>query len=277
MFTQTVSPAFASQIEGCDVNAWSDMYAAAPSDFVRQFNLEIIRVQNIVLTRCKMIPFVHFNCVMNLGMIEPATEDALDTVLTLYRQAGVRNFALYHTPYCQPAALAEWFTSRGLKRRGGWERIYRDNRPLTQEVAKPRVGSRVEKVTPATGPGWAAFIDSLYGLPTTPWLLALVGRPGWHHYLLRQDQQIVAVRTLYIDDQNMGWLGIDAPVPGIMAPSYELDVQLCQAILQDGLALGVRYFVADIEAPSAEMNTPAYENFDALGFKRLYFRSHFTY
>jgi hypothetical protein len=36
-------------------------------------------------------------------------------------------------------------------------------------------------------------------------------------------------------------------------------------------------FVADIEAPTAEMNTPADRYFEALGFRRPYFRSHYGY
>ncbi|MEW5988866.1 MAG: hypothetical protein AB1791_19760, partial [Chloroflexota bacterium] len=116
-----------------------------------------------------------------------------------------------------------------------------------------------------------------YGLPTTPWLLALVERPGWHHYLLRRGRAIAAVRSMYVHHDGMAWLGIDAPVPGIMAPSYDLDRQLCQAMVRDGLGLGVRYFAADIEAPTPAMNTPAYHHFEALGFKRPYFRSHYSY
>ena len=68
----------------------------------------------------------------------------------------------------------------------------------------------------------------------------------------------------------MAWLGIDAPVPGIMAPSYELDFQICQAIIKDGTNLGAKCFIADIEAPSLEMDTAAYHNFKLLNFRRLY-------
>jgi hypothetical protein len=171
---------------------------------------------------------------MNLGVTEPATEDIVDTVLTLYRQAGVRNFAFYHDPHCQPATLPEWFRSRGLHLRGGWERIYRDNRPLTSAVIEPPPRSRVEKVTPTTASAWAAFIDNMYGLPTTPWLLSLVGRPGWYHYLLRRDERIVAVRTMYVDGAGMAWLGIDAPVPGVMAPSYDLDINCARRLCKMG-------------------------------------------
>jgi hypothetical protein len=62
-----------------------------------------------------------------------------------------------------------------------------------------------------------------------------------------------------------------------MAPSYDLDRQLCQAMVQDGISLGAQYFVADIEAPTAERDTPAYHHFAALGFRLPYFRSHYSY
>jgi len=46
--------------------------------------------------------------------------------------------------------------------------------------------------------------------------------------------------------------------------------------VQDGLAAGVRLFIADIEAPSDAMDTHAYGNFGALGFTRPYVRTHWT-
>lgn len=277
MFTDDISTELAAQLEAGEVNAWRDLYAALPADFARQFQLEIIQRHNTVLTRCKPIPFVHFNCVKNFGMTEPATETMLNEVLALYREAGIRHFTVYHHPHCQPATLPEWYAARGLQRRGGWERIYRGPQPLSTGLIQPRAGFQVEAVTRATAGEWAAFIDGQYGLPTTPWLLALVERPGWHHYLLRAGAKIVAVRTLYIDDAGVGWLGVEAPVPGLMASSFDLDFQLCHAIVRTGLDLGVRYFVADIEAPTPAMDTPAYQNFEALGFKRPYFRSHYSY
>jgi len=38
----------------------------------------------------------------------------------------------------------------------------------------------------------------------------------------------------------------------------------------------VRTFIADIEAASEGMDTPAYPNFARLGFRRPYVRTHFT-
>lgn len=277
MFATTVSAELAAQLELCELNAWRDMYAAAPSDFVRQFQLEILEVEDVVFTRCKTIPFVHFNCVKNFGMGQPATEALLDTILTSYRDAGIQHFTFYHIPHCQPSSVPKWFKSRNLQRRGGWDRIYRGSHALTDTALKIEQEFVVEKITRANAAAWAAYIDAIYGLPTAPWLLALVERAGWHHYLLRRGTQIVAVRSMFIDSGDMAWLGIDAPVPGIMAPSFGLDDQLCQVIVRDGLEAGAKYFVADIEAPDMAMNTPAYHHFERLGFRRPYFRSHFSY
>jgi hypothetical protein len=276
MFTENVSPEFAAKIETSEVNAWVDMYAAIPADFARQFELGITQVQNIVLTRCKKIPFVHFNCVKNLGMNEPASESLVDEVISIYREAGVRNFTFYHIPHSQPTILPEWLQARGFRPHGGWDRIYRNSDAFINPAVELGDHFRVEKVTQTTGAEWAGYIDSVYGLPTTPWLLSLVERQGWHHYMLRKDEKIVAVRTMYVHSDSMAWLGVEAPVPGLMAPSFDLDMQLCQTIVKDGIDMGVRYFAADIEAPTPEMNTPAYHNFEALGFKRIYFRSHYN-
>ena len=124
MFSESVPPELAAQLEACEVNAWTDMYAAMPADFAAQFGLQIVRVKNIVLTHCKAIPFVHFNCVKNFGMAEPASEELLDEVLAIYRAAWVQKYTFYHTPHAQPEALPDWFAARGLRQRGGWDRIY---------------------------------------------------------------------------------------------------------------------------------------------------------
>lgn len=275
MFTENVSPEFAAQIETGEVNAWLDMYAALPSDFARQFGFTLTQVQEVVLTCCEPIPFVHFNCVKNLGINAPASEALVDELIATYHTAGVQNFTIYHIPHSQPPALSEWLKLRGFQPQGGWDRIYRNNAALEMPLVVPSENFKVEKVTRATATQWAGHIDAIYGLPTSPWLLALVERPGWHHYLLRNGEEIVAVRTMYLHPDGMAWLGVEAPVPGVMAPSYDLDLQLCQAIVKDGINLGACYFVADIEAPSPQMDTPAYRNFEALGFKRPYFRSHY--
>lgn len=262
----------AVQIESCEVNAWQDMYAAAPADFARAHGLATWRVDGVVATRCTTIPFTHFNCVMNAGLAEPATESQLDQLMAQYHEAGIASFTVYTVPQSQPTQLASWLLARGFEPAGGWDRIYRDGRPQAEVMGPGAAG--VERVTHHNAVEWARFIDTTYTLPTSPWLLALVGRPGWFHYLLRQRSQVAAVRSMYIHHDGGTWLGIDAPVPGLMAPSFDLDLALCRTMVRDALAIGARYFVADIEAPTPTADTTAYRHFASLGFQRMYFRGH---
>lgn len=80
---------------------------------------------------------------------------------------------------------------------------------------------------------------------------------------------------MFIGPDGFAWLGMDGPVPGLATDDYEPDAAICQVIVRDGLARGVRCFLADIEAPSETMETPAYEYFGRLGFSRPYVRHHY--
>lgn len=263
----------ATQLEYAEHDAFVDLYRALPATFSQKFGFKMLEIGRIAVLMSTGIPFIHFNCVLGLGIGEAATESLLDQILATYQQAGIHNPAFFHIPHCQPEQFTSWLEARGLQVRGGWERIYRGNEPLTTLVPPLPDGSVVEKVTGKTAESWANYLDAIYGMPTKPWLLATMERPGYHHYMLRYGDKIKAVRSMVINPEGIAWWGIDAPVPGIMAPSYDLDLQLCQVMVQDGLQLGAKLFVADIEAPSATHNTPAYTNFAQLGFKIPYLRT----
>ncbi|RVD67731.1 hypothetical protein EN751_35170, partial [Mesorhizobium sp. M4A.F.Ca.ET.029.04.2.1] len=78
---ENVSGDFSRAIERAEVNAWLDLYAAAPADFATRQGLSMAAEGDLAWTTCTTIPFIHFNCVKNLGVDGPATESQLDTLL----------------------------------------------------------------------------------------------------------------------------------------------------------------------------------------------------
>ena len=76
-------------IERAEVNAWLDLYDAAPAGFAARHGLSIARDGDLVWTTCTTIPFIHFNSVKNLGVDGPACEDQVDALLAHYRAAGI--------------------------------------------------------------------------------------------------------------------------------------------------------------------------------------------
>jgi hypothetical protein len=131
-------------------------------------------------------------------------------------------------------------------------------------------------VTGATAHEWSDFLQRVYRLDTGDWLPHLIGRRGWHQYVAREGGEVIGARAMYVDPTGYAWLGMDGPVPGLGTGDYDPEAAICEAIVGDGLLLGVRTFLADIEAPSADMDTPAYLNFAHLGFTRPYVRSHWA-
>lgn len=75
-----------------------------------------------------------------------------------------------------------------------------------------------------------------------------------------------AARSVFFRGE-WAWLGIDAPIPCLMSADFEPDAAICARSVTDGLQARVRHFFADIEAPSAKLDTPAYGHFAALGFR----------
>jgi hypothetical protein len=186
-------------------------------------------------------------------------------------------FLLQSLPHCQPSDYESWLRDRCLRPFDAHERVLRGGEPY-QAPPLADTGRRfqIEPVEPATADEWSAFLQRVYRLDTGNWLQGLIGRAGWHPYIAREDGELVAARTMYIDPDGLAWLGMNAPVPGIHSNDYEPDAAICARLVHDGLQLGARGFHSDIEAASDAMDTPSYEYFPALGFTRPYTRTHWT-
>ncbi len=186
----------------------------------------------------------------------------LDEIIRGYEDAGIAMFLLQSLPHCRPAGYDALLRERGLEPFDAQDRVVRDGGPLERA---PDGGFSVERVE--SPPGRVGGVHPARLSPRTGrWLQALVGRPGWHHYVARDGGEIAAARSMFIGPDGIAWLGIDGPVPGVHWDDYRPDAALCAFIVADGVARGARGFIADIEAPSAALDTPAYGYFGRLGF-----------
>lgn len=267
----------AISFEAAEAHAWADLYAAAPPAWAAAAGLDTRRIDDTLVLSWGATGRRYFSRAIGLGVIAPATEDAIDRILGLWRESGIEMFLLQSLPHCRPAGYEEWLRERGLEPFDVQDRIVRGDAPAAKAHVVP-AGREilVEEVRPDTAEEWSLFLQRVYGLDVGPWLPLLIGRWGWHQYVAREDGEIVAARGMHIGPEGTAWLGMDGPVPGLMTEDHMPDAMICARIIADGLTHGARRFVADIEAPSREMDTPAYELFAELGFGRPYARTHWT-
>jgi hypothetical protein len=276
MDTTAVDRHTAAVIEAAEARAWADMYAAAPAEFAGAAGLDAREVGGALMLRWAATGRRYFSRTIGLGVSTPASEAQLDEILAGYRDAGIEMFLLQSLPHCRPAAYEAWLRERGLEPFDAQDRVVRGGEPYKAAPAPAGRALTVERVDARSADEWAEFLQGVYRLDTGAWLQALPGRPGWHQYVAREGGEIVAARGMYIGPDGTAWLGMDGPVPGVHWDDFAPDAALCTFMVQDGLSHGARGFIADIEAPSDAMDTPAYEYFGELGFKRPYARTHWA-
>jgi hypothetical protein len=275
--TRPVDGRTAAAIESAEARAWSDLVAAAPAEFAVRVGLRAEPAGRAVAIGCVGGGFDRglFNRPIGLGVIEPADREVVRALVDRYRKSGARRFMLVSQPHCLPASYDGWLRGEGLVPGGAWDRVVRDDAPAS---SPPDDGGRQITVDPVGHDRvelWTSFLADVYGVEAEPWLGGAHGRPGWHHYLAFEHGRAVGARSMYLPGPGeLAFLAIDGPVPGVMTADHAPDARICARIIGDGLALGARGFVADIEAPSAAMDTPAYRIFAALGFRRPYTRTH---
>jgi len=273
MDTSPVDRRTAAAIEAAEARVWADMYAAAPADFAARAGLASTEVGGALVLRWAATGRRYFSRAIGLGVTEPATREVVDRILDVYERSGIDMFLLQSLPHCRPKDYSGWLRDRGLEPFDAQDRIVRGGEPFV--VSEPPEGSlTVERVDRQVQDEWADFLQWVYRLDTGGWLQRLIGRAGWHQYVARKEGEVVAARGMHIGRDGIAWLGMDGPVPGIMTDDYEPDAAVCAFLLEDGLRRGARGFIADIEAPSAAMDTPAYDHFARLGFRRPYVRTH---
>jgi hypothetical protein len=275
--TTPVDLGSAAAIEAAEARAWADLYAAAPADWAAGVDLGIREIGGSLVLRWGATGRRYFSRTIGIGVVEAASRAVLEDIVDGYERSGITMFLLQSLPHCLPLEYESWLGELGLEPFDTQDRVIREGRPLIVPSG-PAVSREltVERVMRDTAAEWVDFLERAYRLDTGPWLPKLIGRPGWHQYVVREFGEVVAARGMYVGVDGIAWLGMDGPVPGVMTDDYEPDAALCAFIVADGLVRGLQLFVADIELASPEQATPAYDSFGRLGFTRPYVRTHWA-
>lgn len=264
----------AVQAEATDTRNWLDDFAAAPEDVRAMLGLSSHREGTLAMVRSR-IPFSHFNMVLTLGCPAPVNDEAFATIDHFYAAGDSAQHWVLVNDFSEPADLGERLRARGYTEADAWDRvILRGARPDLWAAH----ADGCEAVGPQNIADWSDFICRCYGMPPPigAWLHRLVGRSGWLHAIRRQggaaSGPVVMARSLYVAVDGWAWLGIDAPIPGVMAPCFDDDRRVIAHLLQRAAEAGARHFVSDVEQVNDAGSGPAYDGWRALGFERAYRR-----
>ncbi len=216
------------------------------------------------------IPMILFNRLVGCGAAGPIGRQAVDLPLARLRAAGGRDYAVQLGPGAQAGDIRDWLGEAGLAARDRWAKVYRDAAPasavrtdLSIAVAGPEQAATVAEVT-TTG----------FGMPDAlrPWIASVVGRPGWRHYLAWSGSEPVAAAALFVHGDT-GWLGVATTLPA--ARRRGAQSALMARRIDDGRALGCRWFAAETSEETPARPNPSFHNMLRAGFTLAYQRDNF--
>jgi hypothetical protein len=253
-----------------EARAMADMYRAIPPAMAASLGARLEQTGPAVAMILASVPYILFNRVLGLGVGEPASEAMLDALLAHYHVAGVPP-AVQLSPGAQPAALPAWLEARGLHNDDAWAKLIRGVEPppaLTTDL-------RVEHIGPAQAQMFAVGFTEMYGAPEAvqPWLAAMVGRPGWHHYLAFDGDLPVATAALFVQD-TLGWLGLAATRSSHRRRGAQS--ALIARRITDAATAGCRWLAVETAPDLPERPNPSTHNLRRAGFEQVYLRPNYV-
>ena len=252
--------------------AWANYYLCAPPEFVKKYRLEAKQIGSVWVTMIPELDWTFFNRITGLGVGNVTTESILDDALGILQNAGCKNYMAQISPSAQPTLLPDWLNARGFTKGRNWAKVYRGNEPA------PFVPTdlRIESIGKEQAEAFADVALTVFEMPPElrPIVNGSVGRPGWHHYLAFDGEHPVSAAAMFVKD-DIGWLGFGSTLDTHRRRGGQ--GALFSRRIQDGLALGCKWFVTETGEDTLEDPNPSYHNMLRSGFELAYLRPNYVH
>ncbi len=253
-------------VETSEANMMHTLIGTIPPKLATEFGAACQDVGDATAVFFEKLPIAHFNRAIGLGVRQPATEAMIDELMRLYGRQRT-TFGIDVSPAAQPAQLSDWLLERGLRPGYNLAKVIRGTEP------PPHIETdlRIEPVTEANAAHFAHVAQIGFGMPDwmEPMFEYIVTLPDVYNYLAYAGDVPAAVGSLYVGD------GIGALFNGATLPEYRrrgAQGAIMARRIQDGIALGCRWFTTETNEDTPEAPNPSYHNMLRTGFQLAYLR-----
>jgi hypothetical protein len=269
-------PALVRALERCEIDAWRDLYEAAPHDVAAATGFRVESVGNAVVLLAPALDVLALNRVVGLGVEAPATEDVLDAALDVAVRAGVRRLFVQVVPTAAPPSLAGWLTARGLTPYNAWVRLARDLPSADLPPFAPPTTLRVEEIDARQATTFGRIVAAAFGWPDAleRWAAASVGRERWRHYMAYDGDVAVATAAFRLEGAE-AWLGFAATSEQHRGRGGQS--ALLARRLRDAAAMGARRASLETAQPTPQRAAPSFRNVQRAGFATVYLRQNWLH
>lgn len=268
---QAKIPTVVERAERIEREALYDLHAAADAPLADALGLKLREVDTALVSLCSEDPSILFNRVVGLGVLQPATLEAVGEIRRLYQEAGIDRFFVHCCAESEPPDLPGWLHANGLKPYRRWMKFERQAQP---EPFTPETNLRVEEIGRDRREAFGRIVAEAFELTQAggQWVGCLAGRPGWRLYMSFDGDEPIGVGAMYREGED-AWLDWAGTIPG--ARGLGSQQALLALRISDAHALGCNnLYAATGEAVPGDPQR-SYHNLLKAGFKEAYARDNF--
>jgi GNAT superfamily N-acetyltransferase len=262
----------AIKIETHESEAWArcvEATGAMPDD---PLAARVNRTLSVPLPALTAVDFGLFNRVIGLGIASPTSPGEIDQIADWYGAQHQSQFWVEVSPAARPDDLAALLTAHGLVDTGQRQaKVWREAAPIRLEQSSP---TAIE-LGPNDRDAFAAVNIAAWGTPGAlgAWFGATVGTPGFRHFGVREEGQIVSTGAMFVTD-DVAWLGFGATLPEYRGRGFQGNTFARR--INEAVAMGCSLIHTETGADTPEHPNASLHNMLRLGFTRIYEKAFFA-
>jgi GNAT superfamily N-acetyltransferase len=192
--------------------ALEEISRAAPPGVAERVGLRSFECGGAFVSLAAALPAsaIVVNRTIGLGVGLPATEQAVQEIVSAYATAGVERYFVHRHPQGSPQQLDAWLRAAGLEQARGWQKF---ERPLDRPLAAS-TNLEIRRVGREQGEAFAAIACNAFDLGelAVEWLAEIPGRPNWHVFMSFDGDRPAGTGALFVRD-GMAWFDFGATAP----------------------------------------------------------------
>lgn len=254
-------------LELTEANSWQPFYTTGDSDVSQ------LEIDGTLVAAIPGVDKLLFNRVLGLGMRSLVLSSIIDEIIDFYKAKKVDRFMVQLSPYVIPEDTEQQLIAKGFKQHDSWIKLLWNKNFI---LPSPDHDFEITEVKPGEESLYTDMILSIFEWPPVlaASFAASIHKPGFHHYLVKKDNQVVGAGSTYIDNKIA-----TLKIAGTIAPCRNQGVHfaLTQRQLEDALGEGCEWITAETEENERSNSCKAYKNLRRLGFEEAYTRKNLVY
>lgn len=264
---------FIKQLENQEAQYWSDYYVCCKSPLQDKLGVSFNIINGAFSFAVAATDRLAFNRTIGIGLDYEITDEQLKEIIKFYERAGVNRFMVQVSPAAFPEKNKELFIKNGFVRHNQWAKSYKKH---IDKIEIPESELVIEDLNLSNVEEFDNVIKEAFEFDggTHLFISRTYKRPGWKHYLARDNGKAIAAASLFTCGKFAS-LAICGTIPEARGKGAQS--LLIARRLNDAFKAGCEIAVVETSEDLPDKPSQSYRNILKAGFETAYLRPNYVY